>query len=70
MKPRRLALQSSIALAVLAGGQTVVFGQTVVQPRDKLNSRAIDRGRRHAPKATKLPQGVIWLCSGRCAPIR
>jgi osmotically-inducible protein OsmY len=32
MKPRRLALPSSIALALLAGGHTVTFAQTVPQP--------------------------------------
>jgi osmotically-inducible protein OsmY len=49
MKPRRYVLPSSIVLALLAGGQTVAFGQTVQQPARQ--KEAAKGTRRPAPPA-------------------
>ena len=67
MKPQRLALPSSIALALLAGGQTVAFGQTVARPARQTQEPT--EVQRSAP-ARKLAKATARLDAVVLAAIR
>ncbi|HEX3448183.1 MAG TPA: BON domain-containing protein [Isosphaeraceae bacterium] len=67
MKPRRLALPSSIALALLACGQNVAFGQTV--PRPAGQNQKPDNAQRPAPQ-TPVGQTAARLDAVVLAAIR
>ena len=56
MKPRRLALPSSIALALLAGGHTLAFGQTVPPPARQ--TQKPDDVQRPAPQTQAGPNAT------------
>ena len=69
MKSQRLALPSSIALAFLAGIQTVAFGQTVARPAHQTQEPTeVQRSAPH--KLAKVTRGSMPWCLRRFGPIR
>jgi osmotically-inducible protein OsmY len=63
MKPRRLALQTCIALASLAGGQMVAFSQTVVRPArqtQKPGDTPLAVRTQDDQEAARLATAVLW----------